>query len=64
MEQKNQMLRKIESLSEQEKMELFNVEELETRLEMVSGLTTSLWNTNSGCANGSCLTDQPPLMTF
>ncbi|MEO9004784.1 MAG: hypothetical protein ABI288_08600 [Ginsengibacter sp.] len=59
MEQKKQMLSKIESLSEQEKLELFNVEELETRLEMqiVKGFGPigkgPLMNdtTNNGCWN-------------
>ena len=60
MEQKKQMLSKIESLSEQEKLELFSVEELETRLEMqiVKGLSPIgkgpvMNDTNNGC-NGDC----------
>jgi len=49
MEKQNQLLKGIESLSEQEKLELFKIEELETRLEMIS--STTLWDTTN---NGSC----------
>ena len=36
IDSQKQILNKIESLSETEKMELFNVEELEVRLEMAA----------------------------
>lgn len=49
MEQKHPMLRGIEHLSETERLELFNVEELETRLEMAAVAA----ETNSNC-NGTC----------
>ena len=62
MEQKKNMLKGIHHLSEQDRLELFNVEELETRLEMaaVAGETNSNCNgtCNQGCvpvdANGAC----------
>lgn len=51
MEHKNHMLRGIEHLSEQERLELFNVEELESRLEMAAIAGEAAQNTN---CNGTC----------
>ena len=63
MEQRKLMLKGIQQLSETERLELFNVEELETRLEMaaVAGETQN-GNCNTSCnqlcapvdANGAC----------
>jgi hypothetical protein len=49
--QKNHMPEGVERLSENEKLELFKVEELETRLEMAALLTSSGGNTT---CNGAC----------
>ena len=37
MQQQKQLLKGIESLTEQEKLDFFKIEELETRLEMAAG---------------------------
>ena len=47
MDQKQLMLRGIEQLSETERLELFNVEELETRLEMAA--LSAMDATNGSC---------------
>lgn len=47
MENQKNFLSRIENLTEAQKLELFNVEELETRLEMAA--VTALTGTNSGC---------------
>jgi hypothetical protein len=52
MEKQNQLLKGIESLSEQEKLELFKIEELETRLEMagnIGGGIVDRLQINIGC---------------
>jgi hypothetical protein len=51
MEKKQEMLRGIENLNEQERLELFKVEELETRLEMAAA---NLSGSASVAADGSC----------
>jgi hypothetical protein len=53
MEQKKQILKRIEHFTETEKLELFNVEELESRLEMaaVAGETGN-GNCNTSCNQG------------
>lgn len=50
MEKQHQLLRGIAHLSEEERLELFKVEELETRLEMAAA-------TNSADTNGTCTTN-------
>ena len=55
MEQKRQMIQSVEHLSQQEKLELFNVEELETRLEMAAVYTGGTeGSTDGSCQNVSC----------
>lgn len=49
MKNKNQQLQsKVENLTEEEKLELFNVEELENRLEMAAAVDADI------DANGVC----------
>jgi hypothetical protein len=45
------ILNKIEDLTERQKLDLFKVEELETRLEMAA-FNTIIDATNSGCSGG------------
>lgn len=52
MDHKNQMLKRLEQFSEAERLELFNVEELESRLEMASIAGEA--GTNGSCNDGSC----------
>ncbi|MEO9004780.1 MAG: hypothetical protein ABI288_08580 [Ginsengibacter sp.] len=44
MQKKNQLLKGIDTLSEQEKLEIFNVQELEKRLEMADSVGISPTN--------------------
>jgi hypothetical protein len=56
----NQLLKRIEDLTEEEKLELFKVEELEDRLEMtaltdaeaVAGNNGVCWVGDAGCSSG------------
>jgi len=53
------MLRNIERLSEQERLDLFNVEELESRLEMAA-IVDADQNTNcNGTCNQACVPVSP-----
>jgi hypothetical protein len=52
MEQKKQILKRLEQFTEEERLQLFNVEELETRLEMSAVAGEA--GTNGSCNDGSC----------
>ena len=53
MEKQQLMLRGIEHLSEVERLELFNVEELETRLEMAAVSAGANGTCNKGCTKAT-----------
>ena len=53
MKQKHELLKSLQQLSNEEKIEQFQIEELETRLEMAAaGAGTG--DTNNGTCNGTC----------
>ena len=55
MDKRQLMLQRIAGFSEKEKLELFDVEELESRLEMaVISIDGAEQGTNGSCNDGSC----------
>jgi hypothetical protein len=63
MQQQKQLLKRIDSLSEQEKLDLFAVEELERRLEMAKPTTDPDPDPGTPVINTACWYDGTPLPT-